>query len=62
MVSLRDSNRTKRLMESTQRDCMDEESTVSVFSCLAILHYYRHPGAAILGFGDICEFHLLQQH
>jgi hypothetical protein len=62
MVSVRDSDRIERLMEFAQRDRMDEEPTFSVFEGLAILHYHRHVGTAVLGFGDLREFHLLQQY
>lgn len=62
MVSLSDSDRIKRLLEFAQRDRMDEKPTVPILQSLAVLHYYCYPGAAILGSGDLCEFHLFQQY
>lgn len=62
MVSLSNSDRIKCFLELAQRDRMDEEPAVSVHECLAILYHHCHPGAAVLGSGNLCELYLFQQY
>lgn len=60
MVPFNDGNRTEHIMESTQRDSMDEDQAVSLEKSIPLLYYLRDSSPTVLGPRDVCEFHLLQ--
>jgi hypothetical protein len=60
MVPIHDRHRTKRLMESTQRHFVAEEPAIPVAARFPLLHRDCRPGPAVLGSGDLRQFHLFQ--
>ena len=49
----------QRLLVASQRHRLDEEQAVLLAQSKLHLHWHRHSGAAVLGGGNLCQFHLL---
>ena len=52
----------KHIMVTTQRHLLAQDQTISLESSQYHLHLHHHTRAAVLGYRDIREFHILSQH
>lgn len=62
MVPLRHGDRSKHILEFTQRHRLDKEQAVPESESELNLHRHGHPRAAVLGSRDLRQLHVLQQH
>lgn len=60
LVFVNNRDPSQYFLVSAQRHLMDEDEAISHEEVVILLHRHGHPGATILGCGNICQFHLFQ--